>query len=179
MPAPRPVEIRFWEHVRKTDGCWEWQRNFGSHGYGQISYNLKPVLAHRLSWELHNGSIPKGLCVLHKCDNKKCVKPSHLFLGTKLDNALDMISKGRSWAQRNPEKIRAVWRKYLKGRNANFGENNGKSKLVGSDVIQIKRMIRNGITPRDIGEKFGVDRSTISIIARGKTWRRVGGQVGR
>jgi hypothetical protein len=93
----RPAEDRFWAKVEKTEGCWLWtgsRRPPG--GYGQFrSANQQMVSTHRFSWELHNGLIPPGLCVCHRCDNPACVRPDHLFLGTMLDNNRDMMAKGR------------------------------------------------------------------------------------
>jgi hypothetical protein len=96
-------EARFWKHVEKTDdGCWEWTARCipvpnhpDQRGHGQIRIDGKAVLTHRFSWELHNGPIPDGLLVLHRCDNRPCVRPDHLFLGTHKDNTLDAMSKGR------------------------------------------------------------------------------------
>jgi hypothetical protein len=95
------VEQRFWARVRKSDGCWEWTGAcFKCGGYGQFTIEHgQQVRAHRHSWELHNGPIPKGLWVLHRCDNPKCVRPDHLFLGTCTDNARDMMAKGRGRGQ--------------------------------------------------------------------------------
>lgn len=94
------VAERFWAKVLKGEGCWEWQGSkskAGGYGYvhvgGQV--NRRPMKAHRLSWELHNGPIPHGLWVLHQCDNPPCVNPSHLFLGTRTDNMQNAASKGR------------------------------------------------------------------------------------
>jgi len=89
------LRVRFWEKVRKIKkGCWEWVA-VTAHGYGRISVRGVMVLAHRLSWIWANGEIPKGMFVLHKCDNPTCVNPNHLFLGTKKDNTQDCIRKGR------------------------------------------------------------------------------------
>jgi len=86
---------RFWKKVKKIkNGCWEWV-GATTCGYGRIGVCGKTVIAHRLSWVWANGKIPKGLCVLHKCDNRPCVNPKHLFLGTKKDNTRDCIRKGR------------------------------------------------------------------------------------
>lgn len=106
-PAPirvrTPLVERFWPRVNR-DGpvpshrpdlgpCWIWTGGVGSHGYGALA---KSALAHRFSWELHNGPIPSETpCVLHHCDTRRCVRPDHLFLGTRADNTADMISKGR------------------------------------------------------------------------------------
>lgn len=99
MGKSRPIEDRFWEKVVKTASCWLWTGSAGGFGYGQLhsgtKYNRKLLRTHRLSWEIHNGKVPDGLCVLHKCDNPKCVNPDHLFLGTHKDNAQDCMKKGR------------------------------------------------------------------------------------
>lgn len=76
--------------------CWEWIGNKSQNGYGQFSSRYFSTLAHRASWEIFVGPIPDGLYICHRCDNKSCVNPEHLFLGTQHDNMLDMVQKGRS-----------------------------------------------------------------------------------
>lgn len=76
-------------------GCWLWEGAVDRYGYGKIRDNCHRVQAHRVSWILHNGPIPEGLCVLHKCDVPGCVNPDHLFLGTNKDNTQDALKKGR------------------------------------------------------------------------------------
>ena len=95
-----PLEDRFWRSVNKGGGgaerCWNWTASVNTYGYGQIRDEKGTYQsAHRISWRLHNGGIPDGLQVLHRCDNTRCVRPDHLFLGTQLDNIHDRDQKGR------------------------------------------------------------------------------------
>lgn len=99
-PVRSKLSDRFWAKVdRNPDGCWLWTGSKSSHGYGQLFSMVgghRAVLhTHRISWELHNGPIPDGLWVLHRCDVRPCVRPDHLFLGTRQDNTDDMMAKGR------------------------------------------------------------------------------------
>lgn len=91
------AEKRFWPKVKKSSLCWEWTGALTGRGYGQMWMPGGKVKAHRLSWEIHRGSIPKGIYVLHDCDNPRCVNPHHLFLGTAKSNRLDAVLKGRNW----------------------------------------------------------------------------------
>ncbi len=97
---------RFWPKVGKpnrTSGCWNWTGATINTGYGSICHDGKHCLAHRASWQIHKGEIPGKLLVLHRCDNRLCVNPAHLFLGTKKDNAIDMVKKGRNSNERLPK----------------------------------------------------------------------------
>lgn len=97
------IGSRFWKRIKKSDQCWEWIGLKIKIGYGSLWWSDKMWLAHRISWTLHFGEIPNGKFVLHKCDNRACVRPSHLFLGTQLDNVRDCISKGRFVQNKPPQ----------------------------------------------------------------------------
>jgi hypothetical protein len=97
---------RFFSKVEKSDNCWNWTAGSrGKTGYGAMKYNGKAIDSHRLSYMYHFGDIPKGMYVCHKCDNKKCVNPEHLFLGSHSENMIDASSKNRLWMQRPEGKI--------------------------------------------------------------------------
>ena len=106
-----------------------------------------------LAWYFSNGTILGGLWVLHHCDNPPCCNPSHLFLGTRLDNMRDCKDKGR----------RAI----------TLGERNGNAKLTEADVLEIKALLFKGMSQRAIANQFGVAQQLISCIKTGSLWAHV------
>lgn len=155
----KPVEQRFWSKVDKDNGpvhpehgrCWVWTAALFSNGYGVFGVAHKNKRSHRVSWELINGSIPSDMRVLHKCDNPRCVRPEHLFLGTDRDNAADRCSKGRQAR----------------------GQRIGRAILNDELVAKIKQLLRDGLGGTDIQELLGVDRENVYNIKRGMCWRHV------
>jgi hypothetical protein len=150
-----PLEERFWEKVDKKgeNECWNWLAFVHPTGYGKIAINRKMYHAHRISWELTNGKIPEGMFVLHKCDNRKCVNPDHLFLGSNKDNMKDMVNKGRG---KHPD---------------NRGERHGLHKLTEENVRKIREIYKTKVyTQEEIGNMFGIKRQQVSTIILRKTW---------
>jgi len=149
---------RFWAKVDKqgpTD-CWEWL-GCTRRGYGYIrqGHGGSMILAHRVSWEIANGPIPKGegyhgICVLHHCDNPSCVNPAHLFLGTHADNMQDMVKKDRVAHPR--------------------GEQNGYSILTEQDVHEILCLLAARYSQREIAKVYNVARTTITAINNRRNW---------
>lgn len=95
------IRERFLTHIFPVteSGCWIWMAGVYGPGYGKFYFMGHDQGAHRVAWKLFRGPIPDGMCVLHRCDVRSCVNPNHLFLGTKKENAMDMVSKGRSGAK--------------------------------------------------------------------------------
>jgi hypothetical protein len=147
-----PPMKRFHEkYIKMPTGCWEWQACLSEKGYGRFMFEKKARTAHRVSWLLHNGEIPSGLCVCHKCDNRKCVNPEHLFLGTNQDNVDDKIKKQR----------------YANTK----GENHCRAILKEKDVLFIRENSNLGVTA--LGKMFGVSPQAAYSIINRKTWRHI------
>lgn len=143
--------VRLMERVQPepNSGCWLWDGTLFPNGYGAFRIDERTHGAHRASWLLHNGPIPDGMVVCHKCDVRACVNPEHLFLGTALDNQRDMTRKGR-------------------GRT---GERNGRAKLTSSQVAELRSLASTGrFRHWQLARMFGVARPTVSQLLRGESW---------
>lgn len=164
---------RFSSKVSKTQtetGCLLWLNSRDQKGYGRMYWNGRPVAAHRIAWRLTYGDIPQGLCVLHRCDNPRCVNPDHLFLGTLADNNRDMAQKGRAVGgtsfginngpHKHPERMRR-------------GETHGMSKLTEAIVRNARHARLNGSSFNRIARSIGCDVQTIRKAILGITWKHV------
>jgi hypothetical protein len=158
---------RFWARVDKTGECWIWtgmtnQRPTSPTGhnpsYGRFKLNGKITVAHRVSYTIHHGQIPPGLCVCHRCDVPLCVNPDHLFLATQRENVADCDRKGRS-------------RRDLAGRR---GPTHHKAILNPDMVRQIRQDRANGgMFQWQIAIKHKVSKGTVESVLQGKTWKHV------
>jgi hypothetical protein len=146
------IRYRFLCHVWLTDGCWFWTGALNRGGYGTFglksSRPVKVHTAHRVAWILANGAIPKGQCVLHRCDRRNCVNPGHLFLGTKGDNNRDRDAKGRTA----------------------IGEKNGRSILTQVLVAKLRSIYSKGNSYRSIAVRFGIAEGTVYDAIKGRSW---------
>lgn len=141
----------FWAKVHKGERCWLWQGAKKHDGYGLINRHGKMMLAHRFSWELANGPIPEGRFALHHCDTPACVNPSHMYLGTKKDNARGKI---------------------LRGRDPTRGEGNIHSKLTEEQAREILSL-KGKISGLKLAPKYGVNPGSIHAIWRGEAWKHI------
>lgn len=153
---------RFWGKVdrQKSDGCWLWQGSFRQNGYGQFNIrrgtHQHNFYAHRVAWELTNGNVLGNLYICHTCDVPACVNPSHMFLGTQMDNMTDMKIKGRA-SHKGPPKA--------------TGEQHSQAKLTWVNVHEIRQLRIQGWKLQDLATRFGVGFKNISLIVNGKTWK--------
>lgn len=144
-----PLDIRFWEKVNKTDSCWLWTGSKNNTGYGRVGVRGKLLLAHRVSFEMVNGKIKKGMNVLHKCDIPSCVNPNHLWLGSHKENMKDMYKKGRACT----------------------GEDRPQSKLTIKKVEYIRERYKIGdISQRELAKEIGISQPILCQVINKKRW---------
>jgi len=142
--------------IDKTTNCWNWNRAIDSSGYGAVKYCGKKHNVHRLVWMLLHDNLEKGICVCHKCDNRKCINPDHLFIGTQSDNMKDCVNKGRYFS------------------NVIRGEKNSWSKLSSKQVIEIRQLKESKkISNKEIAKQYKVGYTAISKIIRGENWKHI------
>lgn len=136
----------FWDSVSKSDGCWTWKGATNNKGYGRFKFQGASYGAHRLAFVLgKDTALPGSVLVCHRCDNRRCVNPAHLFLGTIQDNNQDMTDKGRA--------------------RAPLGLRNGRGKLSPEDIQAIRESAERQV---DLCIKYGVSDGHISRIKSGE-----------
>jgi hypothetical protein len=155
---PQDLSIRFWKKVDKYGSvhpvlktrCWVWTAYIDAKGYGRFAVDRNPLGSHQVSFFLAFGYYPElPLCVLHKCDNRRCVRPDHLFEGTRIDNNADMVQKNRQ--------VR--------------GELSGRVKLTEKEVLEIRAAYASGtVTHRVLAAKYEVGIGNIWAILHRVTW---------
>ena len=151
ISLPEKTSKRFWNKVDKTSTCWNWTASTGHNGYGRFRLNGKLESPHVLSYKIHNSDYVKGRDVCHTCDNRSCVNPDHLFLGSRSDNMIDCSNKNR---------------------NAK-GINHYNAKLCSKDIPIIRNLLESKVPIKRIAELFKVSATSISAIKSGKTWKHV------
>lgn len=140
--------------VAGENECWLWTAARTGMDYGQYCFDHKVIYAHRFSWMLEYGEIPKGINILHSCDNPPCVNPRHLEAGTQRKNMLDKVARGRD--------------------NSPFGEAAGMSKLTEKEVLEIRFLYSTGnYTQRELGRMFDISNRNVSSIVTFETWRHI------
>lgn len=154
----RPLADRFWEKVERgaEDDCWTWIGKVTTAGYGQIGRGRNvegQVHVHRLSYEMAKGPIPDGLVIRHRCDNRVCVNPGHLEVGTYADNSRDCVERGRT-ADRK-------------------GEAHPQAKVTAADVREIRRLVDSGALQSVVAARFGLSKQSVSSIVTRRNWSHV------
>ena len=157
------IKKRFWAKVNKHPGhfykgteCWEWTGSLDRHGYGQFHLNGKHRIASRVVWLLVYDYLPVKACILHECDNPKCVRPTHLFPGSRKDNSIDMVAKGRY-------KVPGF-----------CGSRHPRSKLNERKVLEIRRLYSTGtVTQRVLAADYGVTQHLINMIVLNRLWTHI------
>lgn len=151
------LEERFWAKVdrRGPNDCWIFTgKGRYSGDYGLLKFNSARLAAHRVSWEIANNmKIPDGQIILHICDNPPCVNPSHLKVGTRKQNAIDMVEKGRN--------------------SITVGEANPNSTIRLSDVLEIRRLMTLDMSCMEISRHLGIKYTTVWGVYNGKTWKHI------
>lgn len=162
------LAARFWARVDFSGECWLWTGcvNHGGYGVG-VDLDGKPRLAHRIAYFLGTGEDPEGSLVCHRCDNRRCCRPDHLFLGDHLVNNRDMMAKGR--ASPGTERYAAI-----RADHKPRGEHHGSAKLTEQQVAEIRRRYATMlVTQQTLADEFGVSRRHIGHIIKGTIWRHL------
>ncbi len=172
--SPHIINL-FWSHVNKTAGCWIWTGEISYRGYGRFRPGSSKTktqrwLAHRFAWFVTFGTIPDGLQVCHDCpdgDNKACVRPDHLFLGTQTDNIQDALRKGQML-------VGVRWNECHPPESICRGEGQAGAKLTNEQVFDIRARYVKGVTGfMKLAKEFHVSKATIMRIVLRRIWTHI------
>lgn len=149
----------YWRRVTKTDNCWSWIGDIDKrYGYGRVNIKDKKYIASRVAWTIQHGSSPpRNKLVCHTCDNRRCVNPKHLFLGTHKQNSMDAANKRRMC----------------------HGAMHHLTTITALAVKQVRLAVSAGAKHRDVAERFNLTRSAVGAIVTGKNWKYAGGPITR
>lgn len=147
------LKRRFWLKVREClpETCWDWIGEITNVGYGRFTFKQKRTGAHRMAWMITHGNIPDGLCVCHTCDNRKCVNPGHMFLGSNAENMADKVAKKRQETGANVRKK--------------------TTKITPEQALEIRARGKTGAKPTALAREYGLSQSFVSEVIAGKKWR--------
>jgi hypothetical protein len=147
------LKCRLLNNIKKNEEteCWEWQGNLGKNGYGKVRWNMNNLTTHRAAYEVFNREIPKNLCVCHTCDNRKCINPEHLWIGSSRENTKDKVKKGRQYCQ--------------------AGEKSHSANLTWEKVRAIRKLKKEGNTLKTLSEQFDCSISNVSSIINQRSWK--------
>jgi len=165
ISSPLPQRFERYYEVDGETGCWEWQKFTNECGYGKITDNGKPRMAHRVAFELYRDEgLPEfspDHQINHTCHNPACVNPDHLYIGTAQENTQDAMEID-------------AW-----GDNRRRGSEVGTSKLTEDEVVEIKERCLSGESQKDVAEDYGVAHATVNKIMVGEQWQHVGPDVSK
>jgi hypothetical protein len=143
----------FWAKVDRSGECWDWTAALDIGGYGVFNIGARMARAHRVSWVLENGPLPEGSTVLHRCDNRRCVRPKHLYLGTMRENVADMDARGRRGHGWHPTRK---------------GQEHQAARLSDETVAAIRAAMAAGGKQRHVAARFGVSHTYVGMLVRGE-----------